>query len=90
LITHLPDHHHDTEQFFQQLETSIAKYDLLCHPFYKLGPQASLTREDLRAYAKKLHTRGASHLLAELAVRLEEKRTAPRRPSHMADEKAHR
>ncbi len=31
-----------TQEFFQQLDARIAKYDLLCHPFYKPGAQASL------------------------------------------------
>ena len=25
----------NTENFFQQLDARIAKFDLLCHPFYK-------------------------------------------------------
>ena len=38
-------------QFSEQLETRIAKYDLLCHPFYKAWAAGELTREELRAYA---------------------------------------
>jgi len=42
---------HDGATIGQQLESSIAKYDLLCHPFYKAWSAGELTREDLRAYA---------------------------------------
>jgi pyrroloquinoline-quinone synthase len=39
-----------TQEFFNQLDASIAKYDLLCHPFYKAWAAGELTREDLREY----------------------------------------
>ena len=38
-------------EFFEQLEARIAKYDLLCHPFYKAWSGGELSREDLREYA---------------------------------------
>lgn len=41
-----------TKEFFQQLDARIAKYDLLCHPFYKAWSVGALTREDLREYGK--------------------------------------
>ena len=41
----------EKENFWQQLDARIAKYDLLCHPFYQAWSQGRLTREDLRAYA---------------------------------------
>ena len=64
----------NTEQFFQQLETRIAKYDLLCHPFYKAWSAGELTKEDLRAYAQDYyhHVKAFPTYLAELAVRLDE------------------
>ena len=40
-----------TVEFFEQLDARIAKYDLLCHPFYKAWSAGALTREDLREYA---------------------------------------
>jgi pyrroloquinoline-quinone synthase len=37
--------------FWNELEQRIAKYDLLCHPFYKAWSAGELTREDLREYS---------------------------------------
>jgi pyrroloquinoline-quinone synthase len=37
--------------FWSELEHRIAKYDLLCHPFYQAWSAGKLTREDLREYA---------------------------------------
>jgi pyrroloquinoline-quinone synthase len=42
-----------TNEFFDQLDARIAKYDLLCHPFYKAWSAGELTREDLREYARE-------------------------------------
>ena len=41
-----------TTEFFEALDARIAKYDLLCHPFYKAWSAGELTREDLRKYAQ--------------------------------------
>ena len=78
-----------TEQFFQQLETRIAKYDLLCHPFYKAWSAGELTREDLQAYAQDYyhHVEAFPTYLAELAVRLEEGELRRAVLANMADEK---
>jgi pyrroloquinoline-quinone synthase len=64
----------NSTQFFEQLEASIAKYDLLCHPFYKAWAAGELTRDDLREYACNYyhHVEAFPSYLAELAVRLEE------------------
>jgi pyrroloquinoline-quinone synthase len=40
------------KEFFDHLDARIAKYDLLCHPFYKAWNAGDLTREDLREYAR--------------------------------------
>ena len=37
--------------FWQSLDARIAKYDLLCHPFYQAWTMGKLTHDDLRAYA---------------------------------------
>ena len=37
--------------FSNELQQRIAKYDLLCHPFYKAWSAGELTRDDLREYA---------------------------------------
>jgi pyrroloquinoline-quinone synthase len=64
----------NSTQFFEQLEASIARYDLLCHPFYKAWAAGELTRDDLREYACNYyhHVEAFPSYLAELAVRLEE------------------
>jgi len=41
-----------TAEFLQQLDACIAKYDLLCHPFYRAWAAGELTRQDLRQYAQ--------------------------------------
>ena len=63
-----------SEQFFQQLDSRIAKYDLLCHPFYKAWSAGELTREDLRAYALDYyqHVHAFPSYLAAFALRLNE------------------
>jgi pyrroloquinoline-quinone synthase len=37
--------------FWNELEGRIAKYDLLCHPFYKAWSAGELTRKELREYS---------------------------------------
>ncbi|MCU1309659.1 MAG: hypothetical protein JWO20_784 [Candidatus Angelobacter sp.] len=41
----------DHTAFWNELESRIAKYDLLCHPFYKAWSAGELTREELREYS---------------------------------------
>ena len=43
------------QEFFSQLEARIAKYDLLCHPFYQAWSQGKLTAGDLREYAAEYY-----------------------------------
>jgi pyrroloquinoline-quinone synthase len=63
-----------SQQFVQELETRIAKYDLLCHPFYKAWGAGELTREDLREYALDYyqHVQAFPTYLAAFALRLNE------------------
>lgn len=63
-----------TSEFFAQLEARIAKYDLLCHPFYKAWSAGDLTRDDLRAYAQDYfhHVEAFPSYLAAFALRLNE------------------
>jgi pyrroloquinoline-quinone synthase len=63
-----------TAEFAAELDARIAKFDLLCHPFYKAWSEGQLTREDLREYALDYyeHVRAFPTYLAELAVRLNE------------------
>jgi pyrroloquinoline-quinone synthase len=76
-------------EFFRQLESSIAKYDLLCHPFYKAWTAGELTREDLREYARHYyhHVEAFPSYLAELALRLDEGELRRAVLANMCDEK---
>jgi pyrroloquinoline-quinone synthase len=64
----------NASEFFEQLEARIAKYDLLCHPFYEAWSAGELTRDDLRAYAQGYyhHVAAFPSYLAEFAIRLDE------------------
>ncbi|HXF12056.1 MAG TPA: iron-containing redox enzyme family protein, partial [Terriglobales bacterium] len=61
-----------TEEFFTELDARIAKYDLLCHPFYKAWSAGELTREDLRNYGQNYfhHVNAFPEYLQEFAARL--------------------
>ena len=78
-----------TQEFFQELDARIAKYDLLCHPFYKAWSAGELTREDLREYASDYyhHVEAFPTYLAEFGVRLEESELRRAVLANMADEK---
>jgi pyrroloquinoline-quinone synthase len=41
----------ELQAFLTALEERIARYDLLCHPYYKAWTAGELTRDDLREYA---------------------------------------
>ena len=79
----------NTEQFFEQLDMRIAKYDLLCHPFYQAWSAGKLTREDLREYARDYyhHVEAFPVYLAELGIRLDEGELRQAVLANMADEK---
>jgi pyrroloquinoline-quinone synthase len=78
-----------TTQFFEQLEASIAKYDLLCNPFYKAWAAGELTRDDLRDYARQYyhHVQAFPSYLAEFALRLDEGELRRAVLANMCDEK---
>jgi pyrroloquinoline-quinone synthase len=63
-----------SQEFFSQLESRIANYDLLCHPFYKAWAAGELTREDLQEYARDYyhHVAAFPTYLAEFGIRLNE------------------
>ena len=79
----------NSTQFFEQLQEAIAKYDLLCHPFYKAWAAGELTRDDLREYARNYyhHIEAFPSYLAELALRLEEGDLRRAVLANMCDEK---
>jgi len=64
----------DRHEFLQELDARIAKYDLLCHPYYKAWSAGELTREDLREYALDYYQHVAAFpaYLAAFGIRLEE------------------
>jgi len=78
-----------SQEFFQQLDARIAKYDLLCHPFYKAWAAGSLTRDDLREYAQDYyhHVDAFPSYLAELGIRLEEGELRRAVLANLSDEK---
>jgi pyrroloquinoline-quinone synthase len=78
-----------TKDFFQELEARIARYDLLCHPFYKAWAAGELTREDLQEYAREYyhHVKAFPIHLAELGTRLEDGELQRAVLANMSDEK---
>jgi pyrroloquinoline-quinone synthase len=78
-----------TADFLQQLEARIAKYDLLCHPFYKAWSVGRLTRDDLREYAQDYyhHVHAFPSYLAALGLRLEDGELRRAVLANMCDEK---
>lgn len=62
-----------THEFFAELDARIAKYDLLCHPFYKAWSAGRLTREDLSEYGREYfhHVDAFPNYLSEFAARAE-------------------
>jgi pyrroloquinoline-quinone synthase len=79
----------NTAEFFEQLEARIAKYDLLCHPFYKSWSAGRLTRDELREYAQDYyhHVEAFPSYLAALGLRLEEGELRRAVLANMCDEK---
>ena len=79
----------NTAGFFEQLDARIAKYDLLCHPFYKAWSAGRLTREDLREYAQDYfhHVEAFPTYLAALGLRLEDGELRRAVLANMNDEK---
>jgi pyrroloquinoline-quinone synthase len=77
------------EQFLAELDGRIAKYDLLCHPFYKAWSAGELTRDDLREYARDYyhHVDAFPTYLAELGIRLDEGELRRAVLANMLDEK---
>jgi pyrroloquinoline-quinone synthase len=73
-----------TQEFFAELDARIAKYDLLCHPFYKAWSAGELTREDLSAYGREYfrHVEAFPSYLDDFTSRAE---AAPMRRAVMAN-----
>lgn len=77
-----------TQQFFAELDRRIAKYDLLCHPFYKAWAAGELSREDLAEYGRQyyVHVEAFPTYLAELGIRLDEGELRQAVLANMCDE----
>jgi pyrroloquinoline-quinone synthase len=78
-----------TAEFNRQLDARIAKYDLLCHPFYKAWSAGELTRDDLREYAQDYyhHVEAFPSYLASFGLRLEDGDLRRAVLANMCDEK---
>jgi pyrroloquinoline-quinone synthase len=78
----------NTAEFIEQLETRIAKYDLLCHPFYKAWSAGALTRDDLREYAQDYyhHVEAFPSYLEAFGRRLDEGELRRAVLANMSDE----
>ena len=76
-------------KFFDKLDASIAKYDLLRHPFYRAWAAGELTHQDLREYARQYyhHVEAFPCYLAAFALRLEEGGVRRAVLANMCDEK---
>ena len=64
----------ELQAFLTALEERIARYDLLCHPYYKAWIAGELTRDDLREYASDYyhHVAAFPAYLSSLHSRLED------------------
>jgi len=62
-----------TQEFLTDLDARIAKYDLLCHPFYRAWAAGELSREDLCEYGREYfhHVEAFPSYLSEFAERIE-------------------
>jgi pyrroloquinoline-quinone synthase len=64
----------ELQSFLAALEQRIARYDLLCHPYYKAWTAGQLTRDDLREYASDYyhHVAAFPTYLSALHARLDD------------------
>jgi len=78
-----------TAEFIRELDASIARYNLLDHPFYQAWSAGELSRADLRQYAQDYyhHVAAFPSYLAALGMRLEESELRRAVLANMCDEK---
>ena len=78
----------ELQAFWTELDARVAKYDLLCHPFYQAWSAGTLTRDDLRAYAGDYyhHVAAFPTYLAALYSRLEDTELRRAVVTNLADE----
>src|SRR5664280_3597988 len=82
------------QSFLAALEERIARYDLLCHPYYKAWTAGQLTRDDLREYASDYyhHVAAFPAYLSALHSRLDDgaqRRAVLRNPVSYTHLRAH-
>jgi pyrroloquinoline-quinone synthase len=77
-----------TKQFLEQLDERVAKYDLLCHPFYKAWSAGELTRNDLAEYGSDYyhHVAEFPEYLKSLGSRLTDEKARRAVEANMVDE----
>ena len=82
----------NTQEFLKELEARVAKYDLLCHPFYKAWAAGELTANDLQEYGRDYyhHVNAFPTYLAEFGIRLDEGELRRAVLSNLSDEKGRR
>ncbi|MGA9530194.1 MAG: iron-containing redox enzyme family protein [Terriglobales bacterium] len=75
--------------FLSRLDECIARYDLLCHPFYKAWSEGTLTGDDLREYGEAYypHVKAFPGYLAQFGIRLEDGELRRAVLANMSDEK---
>jgi pyrroloquinoline-quinone synthase len=61
-------------EFVQELNARVARFDLLCHPFYQAWSEGKLTRDDLREYSAEYyhHVAAFPTYLSAFHARLED------------------
>ena len=64
----------DAKTFWTEMDTRIAKHDLLCHPFYQAWSAGELAQDDLRDYATQYfhHVAAYPAYLSALHSRLDD------------------
>jgi len=79
----------NTAEFLSQMDARVARYDLLCHPFYKAWAAGELTREDLRHYSQDYyhHVEAFPSYLAALGLRLDDGELRRAVLANLCDEK---
>ena len=78
----------ELNSFWWELDSRIAKYDLLCHPYYQAWSAGTLSREDLREYAADYyhHVAAFPTYLATFYSRLEDGELRRAVVANLADE----
>ena len=78
----------ETQQLLLELQSRIAKYDLLCHPYYQAWSAGTLTRGELAAYASDYyhHVAAFPTYLSAFHARLEDGETRRSVLRNLADE----